>query len=476
VAEAGFAGYSRTAPVVEPGETARERVGVEEPGATRTPTPRTPPPPTTRISYNPATMTRAPHPSLVVPVLMLALCCLLAGVSVSFSEGTSPNAAKLVKEGQDLYEKGNLGEALLKFEEAVKAGAQDGEMFYQMGYAYKAVRADAQASRDAMVKAAPLLEKTLDTAKRPAPFYYLSAIYLNDLADTSKGTAVAQRGIAMAEKGAFGTPKDGESLFQIGRLYSLTGQPDKAVAWYEKADAALAHDKTPNRQYRVSTAEQLAGYYLNKQDFDKAGTWMAKLVTIDPTRQKERISAGLSFLKAGKYAEAVDVLNGFTDDDLATEANYLQRIIRRYVELGKPPLPEGAAGMDGKALQEALIKSAGKVGEIRKKEDDAQKSEPPAELPYKWVTSKTGTKAKVYPPRVYPPADWQPKDPNNPTPDEVEYMMGNPVVPGKPAPPPSAERVAAEKEFFALLIETVRRGQTLREMAIAQGLTSVIFR
>lgn len=417
-------------------------------------------------------------------ILALVLSSLIAfaDASAQTSKATAKKPAKpsgaaaLMKEGRDLYRKGSLGEALLKFEEAEKAGAADGEMFYQMGFLYKTVRSDDESSRKYMTKAAPLLEKSLDAASTPAPFYYLSAIEINELSDSSKGTAAAQRGIALVEKGKFSARKDGESLFQIGRLYSLTGKQDKAAGWYENAFAAFAAEKTPNKQYQLTTAEQLANYYRTRQEADKAQTWLEKLIELDPSRERERLTAGMNLVKMGRYDDALKMFDGFTNDDLATEANYLSRIIRKYIGLDKPVPPEGTSKLDDAGLQAALEKSAATLSDLRVKEDEAVKDEPPAELPFKWVTSKTGVKAKTYP-RVYPPPGWEPKDPNNPTQEELDYLAGIPPSPPKPPPPPpSPGRIAAEKEFFSLLIETVKRGKMVREMALTRGMTSLIYR
>src|SRR5262249_16098847 len=151
-------------------------------------------------------------------------------------------------------------------------------------------------------------------------------------------------------------------------------------------------------------------------------------------------------------------------------------IVRRYVDLGKPPLPDGVAGMDDNAFQEAVKASATKLSDIRKKDDEALYKEPEEERPFKWVTSKTGVKSKVYPRPVYPAIDWQPKDLNNPTPDEVDYMLGKPPAPKKPLRPLSPERIAAEMEFFSLMMESIRRGNMIRNAAWTGGLTGIIYR
>src|SRR5262249_46178024 len=109
---------------------------------------------------------------------------------------------------------------------------------------------------------------------------------------------------------------------------------------------------------QISTAEQLSSYYTAKQDAPNAATWLSHLAELDPGRQRERLGAGLMLIKAERYQDALKQLQGFTDDELATEANYVARVVSKYLELGKPARPEGADKMDDTALQTALEKAA----------------------------------------------------------------------------------------------------------------------
>ena len=261
----------------------------------------------------------------------MTLPLLLAALLFFAGPAAAPPAQQLVREGQDLYRQGSLGEALLKFEDAAKAGAEDGEMFYRMGYCYKALRQDAEKSREFMVKAVPLLEKLVEPPARPgpAPFYYLSAIYITDLVEPAKGAEIARRGSAQADEGRFASFKDGESLFQIARLYTLAGQQDKAIGWYEQAVDALQAGPTPNRVYLTSSLDQLANYFMGKADYARAADRLKRLLELDPGRDQQRLSAGLLMVKVERYEEALAILQCFTNDDFDTEANYVTRIIRR---------------------------------------------------------------------------------------------------------------------------------------------------
>jgi len=359
-------------------------------------------------------------------LLPLAACALLALLPAPQAPA-APAPSNLVAEGQDLYRRGRIEEALVKLEEAVKAGAQGGELLYQIGYCYKVARHDLEASRRYMRMAvAPLEAEAASERKRPAPFYYLSAIYTNELGEGVKGTESAKHGVDLAEKGAFKKSTDGETLFQVGRLYTLVGQEVKAIPWYEKAVAALESDSGVYRQYLLASVEQLSGYYVKKPDPDKAAMWLLRLLDLEPTREKERLSAGLLLVKLGRYDDVIKTLQGFTDDDLATESNYIVKAVSRYTELGAPQAPVEWVKLDDAGVQDLTDKAASRLGEIRKKEEDERAA----------AESTTS----------------------------------------QPALAPGPERVEAEKLFFGLLVELARRGHLLREFAFSRGFAILIFR
>ncbi len=355
-----------------------------------------------------------------------AASCLLALLPAPQAAASSP-AAELTAEGREFYRRGQLESALQKFEEAIKAGAQGGELFYQTGYCYKAARRDLEASRRYMRMAVPPLEaEAAKERKRPAPFYYLAAIHTNELGDGVEGTEAAKRGVELAEKGAFGKSTDGETLFQVGRLYSLAGQEEKAIPWYEKAVPALESAAGVYRQYLLASVEQLSGYYVKKPEPARAATWLLRLLELEPTREKERLSAGLLLVKLGRHDDAIKTLRGFTDDDLATESNYIVKAVSRYKELGAPEAPPEWGKLDDAGIQDLAVKAASRLAEVRKKEEE-------------------------------------------------EGAAADPST-SQPVRPPAPERLEAEKVFFGLLVELARRGHLLREFAFSRGFAVLIFR
>ena len=96
--------------------------------------------------------------------------------------------------------------------------------------------------------------------------------------------------VELAEKGAWKKADGAEDLFQIARLYSLAGEADKAVPWYEKAVTLLEKDKDANRQYLTYSVDLLAKYYHGKDDFPKASSYYQKLMSLDPGSEQTKLS------------------------------------------------------------------------------------------------------------------------------------------------------------------------------------------
>ena len=126
------------------------------------------------------------------------------------------------------------------------------------------------------------------------------------------------------------------------------------------------------------------------------------------------------------------------------------------------------AKLDDNALEQAIVASAKRLSEIRRKEDEAAQGQPPVGsiIP----ATPLPEEGKPQPRRV------KIKDPAHPTMEEYNAFYGIVTPPPTPAPPPSAERLAGEKEFFGLLMDYLRRGHAVQEMAMSHGIASMIFR
>ncbi len=381
----------------------------------------------------------------------------LAAVAASASApgGEEPAYQALVREGQGLYAQGRCEEALGSFETAIAAGARGGELFYQTAFCYRAARQDSARSQESLSKAAALLEESFASGEPsgPGPYYYLSAVR-RELGRTAESTAVCRKGIAVAEAGGFAHVRDGPSLFQIARLYSLAGQKEPAIAWYEKAVSAMTAGPESSRQELPLALRELAAWHGEQGRYHESAGWYTRLLEAEAVPETERFAAGLIMVRAGQYDEALATLVGFTDDDLATEANYVSRVISRYMSLGTaPPGPE-LVGMDEAGLQQAIQEAATRFGGVIKREDE-DRARQEAQAGEKKLQEAPGQR-------------WPRKAGGTPP---VEIIKST-----DPPSPPSEELLAAEREFFGLLAERLRRGLPLRNLALANGYARLIFR
>ena len=147
------------------------------------------------------------------------------------------------------------------------------------------------------------------------------------------------------------------------------------------------------------------------------------------------------------------------------------RGLGRSVELGMESRPDWAA-MDDQTLLTEALKAAATLSEFRQQEEEKAKASP-VERPYEWKTNKKGVRFKHYLPH---PAGWAPKDPDNPTPQEQAILRGETVYVAPAASELSPARLSAERDFYGILLEYVRRGRLLREVSLQQGFASLIFR
>jgi len=399
---------------------------------------------------------------------------LVLGVVVSGPAWAGPETEALVRQARDLYRNGALVEALPLFEKAIEQGASGGELYYQAAFCAKTVRGDQARARDLVTKALPLLEAEMGSAKTPAPFYYVSAIYANDLADRERAAEAARLGIAGIENKTLDLGL-GESRFQAARLYSLAGRPDDALPHYEGAAAAFAKETNPPLETRRQTVDQLARAYLARNDLVAASRWSTERLALGSVPEPDRFRSGMIFLRSGMYPDAVKALSHFTDPSLKVEAGYIVRVLEKVIELGPESRPEWVA-LDDAALMEEARKAAIVLSEIRQKDEDAMKAAEPTEPPFVWKTNRKGVKYKEYIKQVPIPEGFEVKDPNNMTPEEMALMSGIVTTELPQPPPPTPERLAAEKDFFGALLEYIGRGRLLRETSMQYGFASLIFK
>jgi tetratricopeptide (TPR) repeat protein len=385
------------------------------------------------------------------------------------------DAAKLTAEGRAAYEKAQYGDALIKFEEAVKAGASGGELFYQMGFCYRTVRDDQENSRAYMARALPLLDQQIkDAARRDLKsYYYLAAIRLNEVPDANELERLSKEAIRALETGALPKPSTGEELFQAGRLYGFAGNREQAVAHYEKAIAALEKAGPGKEGILRHCLEASADAAAQKEQWGKAADLYVRLLKSDPSRDEVRMPLALTLFKAGREMDAITHWRETRDPRLEGDKVYLERVARHYVELGRPQVEAPA---DNEDLRRAIVEAAKAYAEARKKDDDAAKAAADAWQEKALAERKARRKAKAAPPG--PSIEELEKiPPEKLTAEQRLRLMGyTDIVLEPPPPPPSAERLQAEKKFFGLMATLVRRGQLVQDFAVTNGLAPLLFK
>ncbi len=288
-------------------------------------------------------------------------------------------------EGSALYDKGEYGGALIKYEEAEAKGAAGGELFYRMGFCYQTVREDAEKSRAYYAKAQPLLQSSLKDGSKATleTYYHLAVISKEQIPDPGKASAVARAAIVAVDTGQVPKPADGEGLTELGRLYDFAGEKRKAATEYEKAIDLFAKDpKAAARPDYLFALDSAADAAEARKDWAKAADYLGRALKMSPGRDDMRMALGLDQFRADRPEEAAATWGQVKDLRFSEERTYVVRIAQRYAELGKPAAANAPA--DDQELIKAIIDAARAYAEIRVKDDAAAK-----EAADKWTEEKT---------------------------------------------------------------------------------------
>ena len=324
---------------------------------------------------------------------MVIAAALAAAALAGAVAWASPEGDALARDARDKYRGGALAEAMPLFEKAIEKGASGGELFYQAAFCARTISGNQAKAKEYFTRALPLLEAEMGNPKTPAPFYYVSAIYANELSDRERASEAARLGTQSVEGGKLDLSL-GESQFQAARLYSLLGRPDDALPYYERAAGMFEKETNPPLESRRQTADQLARTYLSKEDLAAAARWSSARLALGDVPEPDRFRSGMIFVRGGMYPEAVKALSNLSDPSLRVEAGYIVRVLEKVLELGPETRPEWAA-LDDAALLEDARQSAVVLSEIRQKDEDAMKAAEPTEPPFVWKTGRKGVKYKA---------------------------------------------------------------------------------
>lgn len=128
--------------------------------------------------------------------------------------------------------------------------------------------------------------------------------------------------------GDYGSTENGETAkIYLANAYAFLGQYDKAFELYEDYGGS-------NDIYKAAALAGQAGYYANKEDYEKAANLFKKAANvseINPSRPDYLLRAGINFMKAGQKDEA-KALFQIIKDDYKTSTAFAQ-VDRYFTEL-----------------------------------------------------------------------------------------------------------------------------------------------
>ncbi|HXI03963.1 MAG TPA: hypothetical protein VNI57_12380 [Candidatus Saccharimonadales bacterium] len=421
--------------------------------------------------------------------LTFALMALSAGVLWAGDESGKGVAA--AREAETLYRQGAYAAALKKYEEAMAAGTKTPEILYQAGNCYRVAMSDQAKELELKKQAVPMLEQEIAGGQAGiAAHYYLAAIYIHNLADPVKGVAVARKGVALVEKNDPTLENPVENLYRAARLYEFLGQNDKESAMDQRFQDAAAVSPTPVDRAAVQISrEKLAAEYMRTEKYDKAAGVYAALLKVDPLRDDDRHQWGLALLRAGKPLEAAKAWNGATSDEYRTELAYLSRVAVRYDESGRPQscaTAPGAATLTDDALSAKVLEAGAKLRQYKEKAESEFKAQQQSV-----IDEQNRHRAEIL--ALSPEerkARWEKKEAEEKASGKADAEAGGdsakkqePSLTGRVQPthismlPEKSDAwKAAEKDFFCLMTEYVKRGHLIRMYAFQNGMADLIFR
>ena len=423
-------------------------------------------------------------------VLSLATLLIL-GLTQTQAAQSAPDGAALAKEGSDLYHKGAYAAALKKLDAALAAGREDAEVLYMAGACYRQALGNTAKERELKQRAVPLLEREVAAGGTLNSHFYLASIYIESLGDKEKGSEVARKGIAMAEKSKGAVTSDPADHFRLGRLHTFAGDEAGAAAQYGEylkltGEAGPAQDQTSHR----AALSSVAAYRMAAKEHAGAAEAYSALLDLDPGDDQIRDLAARAALLAGDPKTAAALWRGAKSDEKRTEYMYFAGVATRYAGHGSPAaskLAPDAASLSDPALVEKIQAAAKVFGELRsaylrekkEKEDKAQAARQ-AEMDAKKNLTPEEIKARIQAKKKEREAEMAQSgggegDPNKPSwQRSYEMHMAETNVTVEFPEPPAMQ--AAAKDFYFLMHEYVKRGHPLREFCFQYGLVDLVFR
>jgi len=298
--------------------------------------------------------------------LLLTECAVVAILLAAPPTAPPPSTdlRAIADEAVRLYERGSYAEARASLESLDHAGLLDGPLLYRLYFCQLAAGRDDEAA-GTLERARLALESELASAGTLDVPFYLANAYAN-LGRAEDARSVAKGATAKIESGASTTPETGIGLFQVGKLYQDQGREAEAIAYYNRAVAAL--DLKDGRY--VGNARWALRYVGNaavaRDDYAASEAAFEKLAAIGEAKAADWTTLGIARARGGKFLPAAEAWKAAVklDPANADDARYAARLAETAAILAPLPAtaPSGAAFRAlGQADLEAVLKERGEV-------------------------------------------------------------------------------------------------------------------
>ncbi len=296
-------------------------------------------------------------------VVLLGLSPVAAAPAAEGVSDERPEAAEAaLTKGRVAYQSGDYASALQAFQDAEAAGVRSGLLFYQMAYCHASL-GDEPAQRRLLERAVPYFEAEVQSGGAGVDsYYYLAAVYFQELEDRVKAARVVLKAIQADAAGTLGEDLDGDALFRLGRVYSFAleleppGESERRdeletlrVESYYKAAEKLLRARNANQVYLHLALDDVAQAAMRDRRWADAIDAYTKASASDPRRPEP----GAALLRLGRDLSARGDREGALKawlgirgpDDAKTQANYGIHLMRRIQAHGDLP-----ASFEGRAL------------------------------------------------------------------------------------------------------------------------------
>jgi tetratricopeptide (TPR) repeat protein len=293
-------------------------------------------------------------------ILLAALLSGSAGLAGT-DDGTAARAVQL-------YDDGQYAEAC-PLVESQEANA-DGTMLYRLYYCRR-LENDPRALVT-LEQARKKLEVEAAGSAELLPAFYLANAYSN-LGRPTDTRRVATDATRRFEAGKISTPKSGNEMFRLGKLYADQGLEDKAEEWYAKAVSAYAAEPSDaSSPYLFWAGRYLADRAFAQQDWERAVEVYGQFLSAGQGTVEDLDHMAVAAVRLGRFDKAAEAwrLAVRLDPANADRPRYCSRLSDRAAELGGLPAtaPDDRpwSELSQQELQTILAETASMVAEVQR--------------------------------------------------------------------------------------------------------------